>query len=335
MTQSPSVPPPDLSRLRGARVLITGGAGLIGSHLADRLAAADVAEIVVLDDLSRGRRESLADAAARVKLTFIAGDIRDRDAVARACDGVDLLFHLAAIRLTQCAQEPRLAFEVMATGTFNLLETAVAARVGKVIAASSASIYGAAESFPIREDHHPYNNDTIYGATKVFGEQLLASFREMNGLDYLALRPFNVYGPRMDIKGAYTEVLVRWMERVAQGLPPVIFGDGTQTMDFVYVGDVARAFALAGASTATGQVCNVATGVETSLRQLAAALVAAMGAELAPEHGPERRVATVPRRWADTERARRLLGFQAEVGLAEGLGRLVEWWRGQQGRPAK
>ncbi|MFO1057227.1 MAG: SDR family NAD(P)-dependent oxidoreductase [Dongiaceae bacterium] len=334
MTAPDAVAPPDLARLRGARVLVTGGAGLIGSHLADRLAEAGVAEIVVLDDLSRGRRESLAAAAARAKVTFVEGDIRDRATVAQACAGIDLLFHLAAIRLTQCAQEPRLAFEVMAGGTYNVLEAAVGCRVARVIAASSASIYGAAESFPIREDHHPYGNDTIYGATKVFGEQLLASFREMHGLDYLALRPFNVYGPRMDVKGAYTEVLVRWMERIAQGQPPVIFGAGTQTMDFVYVEDVARAFLLAAASPASGTVCNVATGIETSLSQLAAALLAAMGSHLAPEHGPERRVATVPRRWADTGRARRLLGFQAEIGLQEGLRRLVAWWRGQQGQPA-
>ncbi len=325
----PPSPQADLSSLRGARTLITGGAGLIGSHLADRLAAAGVAEIVVLDDLSRGRRESLAEAAARVPVTVVEGDIRNPATVAGAVKGVDLLFHLAAIRLTQCAQEPRLAFDVMAAGTFNLLEAAVAAGVKKVIAASSASIYGAAQSFPIDENHHPYNNDTIYGATKVFSEGLLASFREMYGLAYVALRPFNVYGPRMDTKGAYTEVLVRWMDRIAQDQAPVIFGDGKQTMDFVYVGDVARAFVLAAVAEANGEVFNIATGVETSLNQLAAALIAAMGSTLVPEHGPERRVATVPRRWADTSRARERLGFQAEVALDQGLSRLVEWWRAQ------
>jgi len=311
----------------GGRMLVTGGAGLIGSHLVDRLLAAGAAEVVVLDDFSRGRRASLADAAASGRLTVIAGDIRDRGTVAEACRGIDIVFHLAAIRLTQCAQEPRLALEVMADGTFNVLEAAVAARVRKVVAASSASIYGAAESFPIREDHHPYNNDTIYGAAKAFNEGLLASFREMHGLDYVALRPFNVYGPRMDTEGAYTEVLVRWMDRIAQGKAPIIFGDGTQTMDFVYVGDVARAFALAAMRPVSGAVFNVATGVETSLRQLARALSIAMGADLAPEYGPERRVATVPRRIADIGRARDGLGFVAEVDLATGLGRLVEWWR--------
>ena len=323
----PQSPTPDLSTLRGCRALITGGAGLIGSHIADRLAAAGVAEIIVLDDLSRGRRESLAEASATGRVTFVEGDIRDAATLQRTFQGVDLVFHLAAIRLTQCAQEPRLAFDVMAAGTYNVLEAAVAAGVKKVVAASSASIYGAAESFPIREDHHPYNNDTIYGATKGFGEGLLASFREMFGLRYVALRPFNVYGPRMDTQGAYTEVLVRWMDRIAQGLPPLIFGDGRQTMDFVYVGDVARAFVLAAAAPADGEVFNIASGVETSLNQLAAALIAAMGSTVAPEYGPERRVATVPRRWADTSRARRGLGYQAEVSLDEGLRRLVDWWR--------
>lgn len=324
MAQSPM---PDISSLRGARTLITGDAGLIGSHIADRLAALGAAEIVVLDDLSRGRRNSLAEASARGSLTFIEGDIRDAACLTQAFRGVDVLFHLAAIRLTQCAQEPRLALDVMATGTFNVLEAAVAAGVKRVVAASSASIYGAAEVLPITEAHHPYNNDTFYGAAKIFGEALLASFGETYGLSYVALRPFNVYGPRMDTHGAYTEVLVRWMERIAQGLPPVIFGDGKQSMDFIYVEDVARAFLLAAVADAAGEVFNVASGVETSLEQLARALIAAMESNVTPEYGPERRVATVPRRWADTGLARTRLGFVAEVGLEEGLRRLVRWWR--------
>ena len=173
--------------------------------------------------------------------------------LARTFGGIDVLFHLAAIRLTQCAETPRLALEVMADGTFNVIEAAVAARIKRVVAASSASIYGMARSFPTAEDHHPYNNDTIYGAAKAFNEGLLASFRAMHGLDYVALRPFNVYGPRMDTAGVYTEVLVRWMERIARGQAPLIFGDGKQTMDFVFVDDVARAFLLAAASDASGR----------------------------------------------------------------------------------
>jgi UDP-glucose 4-epimerase len=323
----PQLPPPDLGRLRDKRVLVTGGAGLIGSHIVDRLVAAGAAEIVVLDNLSRGRRDSLTGAMASGRVSVVEGDIRNQDLLARTFGGVDVLFHLAAIRLTQCAETPRLALEVMADGTFNVIEAAVAARIKRVVAASSASIYGMARTFPTAEDHHPYNNDTIYGAAKAFNEGLLASFRAMHGLDYVALRPFNVYGPRMDTAGAYTEVLVRWMERIARGQAPLIFGDGKQTMDFVFVEDVARAFLLAAASDASGEVFNVASGTETSLEGLCAALISAMGAAVAVEYGPARVINAVPRRLADTRLAKARLGFTAEVGLAQGLARLVAWWR--------
>lgn len=317
--------------LQGARVLITGGAGLIGSHIADLLLPAGVAEIRVLDNLSRGRRAALTEAEASGRLRFIEGDIRDRALLAQACDGVDFLFHMAAIRLTQCAEQPRLALEVMADGTFNVLEAAIAARVKRVIAASSASVYGMADRFPTAEDHHPYNNDTLYGAAKSFNEGLLASFRAMYALDYVALRPFNVYGPRMDTDGAYTEVLVRWMREIENGRPPVIFGDGKQTMDFVYVGDVARAFLLAASCEAPGEVFNVASGIETSLDDLARTLIAVMGRSVPVNYAPARRVSPVVRRLADTERAKARLGFTAEVDLAQGLRHLVGWWRHSPG----
>ena len=183
------------------------------------------------------------------------------------------------MRITQCAEEPRLALEVLVNGTFNVLEAAVEAGVRKVVASSSASVYGLAEQFPTTERHHPYNNDTFYGAAKAFNEGMLRSFHAMYGLDYLALRYFNVYGPRMDIFGLYTEVLIRWMERIARGEPPLIFGDGLQTMDFVHVADIARANILAARADVTDEVFNVACGVETSLRELADALIHAMGAE--------------------------------------------------------
>jgi UDP-glucose 4-epimerase len=323
-----------LETLHGARALVTGGAGLIGSHVADLLASAGASDIVVLDNLSRGRLDNLATARARGRVTLVDGDIRDRGLIARALDGVDVVFHLAAIRITQCAEEPRLALEVLVDGTFNVLEAAVAAGVKKVVAASSASIYGMAERFPTSEDHHPYNNRTLYGAAKAFNEGLLASFADMYGLDYVALRYFNVYGPRMDTHGAYTEVLIRWMDRIDRGLSPVIYGDGKQTMDFVYVEDVARANALAATAGVTGEVFNVASGVETSLNELAQALLTAMGASRAVEHGPERKVNAVSRRLADPSRARACLGFETRVDLDEGLRRLVAWWRRQSGRPA-
>ena len=324
-------PPFAPSSLDGARVLITGGAGMIGSTIADQLARATDVDIVVLDNLVRGRRANLASAEATGKVEVIEGDIRDRETVAKASSGVDVVFHQAAIRITQCAEEPRLALEVLVDGTFNVIEAAVDAGVRKVVSASSASVYGLAEEFPTTEHQHPYGNRTLYGAAKAFNEGLLRSFNDMSGLDYVGLRYFNVYGPRMDIFGVYTEVLVRWMERIEAGQAPLILGDGTQTMDFVYVDDVARANIAAATAPVSEEVFNVACGVETSLRGLADALLRVMGSDLEPEFGPERKVNPVSRRLADTSAARDELGFVAEVDLDEGLRRLVDWWRSEQG----
>ena len=312
------------------KVLVTGGAGAIGSNLTDELVIAGAEEVVVLDNFVRGRRENLDWAVANGPVTIVDGDIRDRDLVRELMTGVDVLFHQAAIRITQCAEEPRLALEVLVDGTFNVVEAAAEAGVRKVVAASSASIYGLAETFPTTEKHHPYANDTLYGAAKTFNEGLLRSMRAMSGLDYVALRYFNVYGPRMDVHGLYTEVLVRWMDRIAEGKPPLILGDGLQTMDFVYIGDVARANLAAAESDVTDAVFNVASGTETSLLELAEMLLHVMGSDLSVEHGPARAVNGVTRRLASTDLAREQLGFEAEVDLEEGLTRLVEWWRAER-----
>ncbi|HET7486289.1 MAG TPA: NAD-dependent epimerase/dehydratase family protein [Acidimicrobiales bacterium] len=320
------------ANLRGARVLITGGAGLVGSTIADQLLDEEVAEIVVLDNLVRGRLVNLERPRHAGVLRLVDGDVRDTATVASVMDGIDVVFHQAAIRITQCAEEPRLALEVLADGTFNVVEAAVAAGVKKVVAASSASVYGMADEFPTTEDQHPYNNRTLYGAAKVFNEGVLRSFHDTHGLNYVALRYFNVYGPRMDVHGVYTEVLIRWMERIARGEPPLILGDGSQTMDFVYIDDVARSNVLAALADATDQVFNVASGTETSLAELADALLKVMGSNLRPEHGPERSVNAVRRRIADTSAARQALGFEAKIGLEEGLARLVAWWREETAR---
>ncbi len=313
--------------MKNKRILITGGAGLIGSHIADLVARQEPREIVILDNFVRGRRENLVDAIDRAPVTIVEGDIRDRALLKDVNQGIDVVYHQAAIRITQCAEEPRLAFDVLAGGTFDVLEAAVQAGVSKVVAASSASVLGLADTFPTTEEHHSYNNRTIYGAAKAFNEGLLRSFAEMYGLRYVALRYFNVYGPRMDVYGAYTEVLIRWMERIANGLPPIILGDGTQTMDFVHVHDIARANLLAAKSDVTDEVFNVASGSETSLRELAALLTKVMGSSLEPQFGPARKVNAVPRRLASTAKAEKLLGFSAKVTMEEGLRDLVEWWR--------
>jgi nucleoside-diphosphate-sugar epimerase len=315
----------------GQRVLVTGGAGTIGSTLVDQLVAAGAADIVVLDTMVRGRPENLATARAIAgdRLRIVVGDINDRSLVAELTDGVDLIFHLAALRITQCAEQPRMALESLVDGTFTVIEAAVDAGVKKIIASSSASVYGLAESFPTSERHHPYNNDTFYGAAKAFNEGMLRSFHAMAGLDYVALRYFNVYGPRMDTHGVYTEVLIRWMERIARGEQPLIFGDGLQTMDFVHVHDIARANIMAAHAGVTDAVYNIATATETSLLDLATALVAAMDSDLKPEFGPARAVNGVTRRLADIGAAARDLGWQPEIELEDGLRDLVQWWRSE------
>jgi UDP-glucose 4-epimerase len=317
------------------QAMITGGAGLIGSHIADQLIAEGWKNVVVLDNLTRGRRTNLHQAMASGRVTLVEGDIRDAAAVRHAMEGADLVFHQAAIRITQCAEDPRLAHDVLATGTLNVLEAAVHAGVKRVVFASSASVYGQAEEFPTGERHHVGGNRTVYGAMKLYNEGLLRSFHEMYGLDYVALRYFNVYGPRMDAFGAYTEVMIRWMERLANGQPCVIYGDGRQTMDFIYVTDIARANILAANSSITDEAMNIGSGTETSLNELAASLGRLMGVDLPPEYQPARKATPVWRRLADVSKAERQLAFTPTVSLEEGLGHLLHWWAQETGTRVK
>ena len=268
-----------MADLKGKRVLVTGGAGFIGSHIVDLLCDEGCTEIVALDNMVRGRPENLIDASARGPVRLVRGDIRDRNLMASLVKAADIVFHQAALRITHCAAEPRLAMEVMVQSTFDLLELCVQHRVEKVVAASSASVYGMAEEFPTTERQNPYDNRTLYGAAKTFNEGLLRTFHDMYGLDYVAFRYFNVYGNRMDIHGRYTEVLIRWMERLEASQPPIIFGDGQQTMDFVHVRDVARANILGAKTDVSDEVFNVASGTRNQPR--------ATGASARYGDGPE------------------------------------------------
>jgi len=315
--------------LRNAKVLVTGGAGLVGSHIVDELLREGVASVKIFDNFSRGRMENIQHTLASGRVEVIRADLTEYEPIRAAMEGIDVLFHQAAIRITQCAEEPRLAFNVLGLGTLNAVEAAVAAKVKKVVAASTASVYGLADHFPTREDHHPYNNRTLYGALKVFNEGLLRSYNDVYGLNYVALRYFNVYGPRMDTVGAFTEVFIRWMDKIRNGAAPMIFGTGSQTMDFIYVGDIAKANILAAKTDVCDRVFNVASGTETSLNELALALLRVMGSNLKPEYGPERKVNAVSRRLASTENAEQLLGFKASVSLDDGLRSLVDWWLSQ------
>ena len=312
--------------LEGPTILVTGGAGLIGSHIVDRLIDRGVGEIRVLDNLVRGRLENLKRAMARRSIIFLEGDVRDPAMVERAVTGCDFIFHQAAIRITLCAERPRECIDVLVGGTLNVFEAAATAGVKKVVYASSASVYGRADTFPTDERHHPYNNRTLYGAAKLMDEGIARHFHGMDGLASVGLRYFNVYGPRMDLTGAYTEVFIRWLECVDRGTPPQIHGDGSAIMDFIFVDDIARANILAMESDREDDVYNIASGTETSLLGLWRAIQEITGAyHLHPELHPPRKVNPVPRRLADIRRARDELGFVADISLEEGLRRLRSW----------
>jgi len=311
--------------LRDSRILITGGAGFIGSHIADLLLKEGVSEIIIVDNFLRGRRENISEALKSGKVKVIEGDVRDESLIDRLSEGIDVIFHQAALRITHCAEDFHSCIDVMVDGTMNVINASLRHRVKKVVAASSASVYGLADTFPTDESQHPYNNRTLYGACKAFNELLFRSFYDMHGLNYIALRYFNVYGPRMDVHGVYTEVMIRWLEKIREGSSPVIFGDGKQTMDFIYVEDVARANILAAKSDITDEVFNIASGRETSLLELLELLLRLTNSDLKPRFEQERKVNPVRRRLASTKKAERLLGFKAEVSLEEGLKRLIRW----------
>lgn len=313
-----------MNRIQGAKIFVTGGAGFIGSTTVDQLLEKGAAEVRVLDNYVRGSLRNLEAAQGSGRLILVEGDVRDADLVDSLTEGVDYVFHMAALRITRCAEAPREAVQVLIDATSNVLESAVRHKVKKIVAASSASVYGNPSYLPMDEDH-PFNNRTLYGACKIANEQMLRSYYEMFRLPYVAFRYFNVYGPRMDLDGVYTEVLVRWLDAIEAGQRPKIFGDGLQSMDFVYVEDVASANVAGLVSDATDHAFNVGTGVETTLNQLCQLLLKIRGSNLTPEYHEPRKVNNVRARRATTDKAERMLGFKAAVDLELGLKMFVEW----------
>lgn len=313
-----------MNPIQGTKILITGGAGFVGSTTADQLLEAGAAEVRVLDNFIRGNLRNLEYARKNGDVVVIEGDIRNRETVDNAVKGVDYVIHQAALRITRCAEAPREAIEVLIDGTSNVLESAIQHKVKKIVAASSASVYGNPSYLPMDESH-PFNNRTLYGAGKIANEQMLRSYYEMFHLPYVAFRYFNLYGPRMDIDGVYTEVLIRWLDAIEAGQPPKIFGDGSQSMDFVFVEDVARINIAGLTSDVTDEVFNVGTGVQTTLNELCHLLLQITGSRLKPEYHEARKVNNVQARRAATEKAEKLLGFKAQVDLETGLRSLIQW----------
>ena len=315
-----------MSKLQGARVIVTGGAGNVGSHIVDAAIAAGAAEVIALDALVRGVPENLTAALATGKAHLREMDIRDREAVAAAIAGADIVFHQAALRWTRCQEAPRECQEVMVDGTFNVLEAAAAAKVKHVVLASSAVVYGEPEALPMHEDQ-PLNGTTFYGSMKVANEQAARAFAHLHDLKTTTLRYFNVYGPRMDVHSRFVEVMIRWLDLIDAGKPLTLFGDGSSSVDFVYVGDVARANLLACESAEPAAIVNVCSGVETTMRQLAELLLRFSGSAVGMEFKPQPAGALPARRVGDPRRARELLGFEAQTSLENGFGRLIEWRR--------
>lgn len=308
--------------------MITGGAGFVGSFIVEQLLNEPVKEIVIIDNFIRGSQENIAGPLASGKVKLIEGDIRDQDLINNELRDIDYCFHLAALRITQCAQEPKEAQEVMYDGTFNVLQGCVDNEIKRLIFASSASVYGQADHFPTKENHPPYNNNTLYGAAKMANELMCRSFAHMYNLKFNAVRYFNIYGPRMDTYGKYTEVFIRWYWMIKEGKQPLIFGDGKQTMDFIYIEDIARATILALTSGVSNDVFNIASGEETSLEELCFMLLEVMNSDLKPKYvllPEERKQVEVMRRCADVTKAKEDIGFQVSVTLKEGLKELVQW----------
>ncbi|MDP9252169.1 MAG: NAD-dependent epimerase/dehydratase family protein [Chloroflexota bacterium] len=313
--------------LSGARVVVTGGAGNVGSHIVDAAIAAGAQEVVALDALVRGVPENLALALATGRARLVELDIRDREAVHANIAGADVVFHQAALRWTRCQEAPRECQEVMVDGTFNVLEAAADAKVSRVVLASSAVVYGEPMRLPIDEDH-PLNGRTVYGAAKAANEQLARAFAHLREMPTTALRYFNVYGPRMDIRSKYVEVMIRWLDLIEQGRPLTLFGDGSASVDFVYIADVVRANLLACETSRTDAIVNVCSGVETRMRDLAELLLDVTGSSAGMEFKPQPAGGLPQRRYGDPRRAEELLGFRATTSLADGLRQLIAWRRG-------
>ncbi len=311
--------------IQGAKILLVGGAGFIGSHIVDELLKEDVAEICIYDNFCRGTYDNIAEALQdpRVKLFELGGDMLQTDILNEAVKGKDYVFHLAALWLLHCYDYPRSAFHNNIEGTFNVLEACVRHGVSKLIYSSSASVYGDAVELPMTEDH-PYNNKTFYGATKIACEHMCRAYYNRYGLDYVGLRYMNVYGARQDYKGTYIAVIMKMLDRLDQGLSPLVYGDGSQAYDFIYVSDVARANICAMKSDATDQNYNVGSGVQTSILELTRKILAITGSDQEIQFEPAGQT-FVTNRIGDPERATKEMGFTYSIELEEGLKKLVEW----------
>jgi UDP-glucose 4-epimerase len=314
------------NKVKGSTILVTGGAGFIGSYVIEQLLPLQPKKIIIIDNFIRGTKENMKSFFNNPVIEFHQGDMRDTALLEKCIAGTDYVFHMAALRINACAANPRDGFDVMLKSTFEVAELCVKHKVKKVIYSSSASVYGLAQHFPTPETDNPYNNQTFYGAAKMWGEQLFRSYKFMYGLDYVALRYFNAYGPRMDTDGKYTEVMIKWLDCIRDGRNPLIYGDGSTTMDFVYVRDIAQANIAALQADVTDEAFNIGNCEETSLKQLLDVLLKVNDSTLEPEFREENSINPVSRRLADVSKAEKLLDFKPSVSLEQGMRELTAWY---------
>lgn len=314
--------------IRGKKLLVIGGAGLIGSHTVDLLRREDVGEVFVYDNFVRGTEENLVEALRdpRVKIYDVGGDICQTDILNSAIKGMDGVFHFSALWLLQCHEFPRSAFDVNVRGTFNVLEACVENKVSRLVYSSSASVYGDAVEEPMTEDH-PFNNKNFYGATKIAGEAMARAFHHRYGLPVVGLRYMNVYGPRQDYRGAYIAVIMKMLDAIDRGQGPTILGDGSEAFDFVAVEDCAIANLCAMRAEVVDKFYNVGTGKRTSLKELAEMIVELTGCEKEINYAPRSQATLVRNRIGSPKRAKEEIGFEARVDLKEGLQRVIDWRR--------
>ncbi|MHB1063937.1 MAG: dTDP-glucose 4,6-dehydratase [Georgenia sp.] len=315
-----------MTSLDGARILVTGGGGFIGSHVVEHLLAGPVARVRVLDNLVNGRRENLPALGGDARLDLRVADLRDQEAVTEALDGIDVVFHLACLGVRHSLHDPVENHEVNAGATLFLLEAARRADVRRFVHVSSSEVFGTAQYAPM-DERHPTWPETVYGASKLAGEAYARAACRTHGFPVVVVRPFNTYGPRSHFEGDSGEVLPRSIIRALCGLPPLIFGDGQQTRDFLHVSDTATGLlALAACDEAVGRTVNIGSGSEVTINDLMAQVVRAAGLpELEAVHMPDR-PGDVRRLLVDASYMAELTGFRPAVALEDGVDELVRWF---------
>jgi UDP-glucose 4-epimerase len=308
------------------RVLVTGGAGFIGSHLVDELAGEHDVDVVVVDNYSVGTPNNLQHLRSSPHVRLVEADVLNLEQMMHEMEGMNIVYHLATQCLRLSLVDPRLVHDVNTTGSLNVLRAAVERRVDRFVYVSSSEVYGTASFVPMTEAH-PCHPTTVYGASKLAGEHYALAFHGTHGLPVVIVRPFNTYGPRSHFEGLYGEVLPKFVLRALGGRPPVINGDGEQTRDFTYVTDTARGIRLAARCDALiGHAVNIARGEEVSINQLAELVMEVVGRRFAPVHKSPR-PSDVRRHFADVTLADRVLEHRSAVSIREGVSRYVEWFR--------